>query len=244
MRILIVNKKTVLGFILSITIIIFFSTVYNGFQNEWDDTWMLLENPFVIQFSWRKVWFHMTHFYEGQFSPVNTLFYVFVYQLFGMKAWVFHLGCLAVHLLNGVLVYCFLEALISKLKRSYKMRRVHTYAGVVTLIFLIHPLQVESVAWISASKVLLYSFFTLCGLSMYLKYINSGKSWLLVGVLICYLLGFASKEQAILFPVNLVLVDFFLGRLALNYFKWNVLKRRVVIEKVPFLLVAVFMYLF
>ncbi len=227
-----------------ITVIVFLHTFSNDFQYKWDDQWMLLEQPFVTDFSWYSMKFHFLNFYHGQYSPINTLFYSLIYSLFGLNAGAFHTACLIVHIANMLLVYAIIRTILKQEKTAWSAKRIKLYASIVTTLFAIHPLQVESVAWISASKVLLYALFCLAGISFYLRYINSGKgSWYIV-TLICYLLAFGSKEQAILFPLNLILIDWVMGRYKAFRLNKNFIPREKVLDKIPFFLLAGAMWYF
>jgi len=227
-----------------ITISVFFPTFFNDFQRSWDDQWMLLEQPYILDFSWMDLVYHFGSFYHGQYSPVNTVFYLIIYSLFGFNAAAFHAACLLIHTINVLLVSFVTRVIIEKIKPHWNERRIMVYAGLVSLLFAIHPLQVESVAWISASKIVLYAFFSLMGLLFYLRYLQTTKiSWYLA-VLLCYLLAFGTKEQAIIFPLNLILLDWVLGRYRPAPFNWRHITKDVFIEKMPFFLLAAAMWYF
>jgi len=106
----------------------------------------------------------------------------------------FHALSLIIHLGNVLLVYLLARKILS-IQQDFDKRSVLLYAGLTALIFGIHPLQVESVSWISASKVLLFSFLTLLGLLIYIRYLRTKNTLLLGGVMLAYLLAFGSKEQ-------------------------------------------------
>src|SRR5690606_35348685 len=109
---------------------------------------------------------------------------------------------LILHLANTLLVLLFIYLLTGG---NLLM------ASIVSLFFGIHPMHVESVAWISERKDVLYVFFFLAGLVTYLRFLHSGKkewqrlSWLL------FVLSCLSKGMAVVFPVVLLLVDYFVG---------------------------------
>ena len=67
------NFKYTPFLLILITIIVFFPTFSNDFQKGWDDTWQVLENPFVIDDSFDGLWYHFTNFYHGQYSPIKHL---------------------------------------------------------------------------------------------------------------------------------------------------------------------------
>lgn len=227
-----------------ITTIVFFHTFSNDFQYKWDDQWMLLEQPFVMDFSWYSMKFHFLNFYHGQYSPINTLFYSLIYSLFGLNAGAFHTACLIVHIINGLFVCAILRTLLKQVKTAWGIGRIELYALIVAVLFAIHPLQVESVAWISASKVLLYGLFCLAGIWCYLRYLHSEKGSWYIATIICYLLAFGSKEQAILFPLNLILIDWVMGRYKTFRLDRNFVSREEVFDKIPFFLLAGGMWYF
>ncbi|QTE22221.1 hypothetical protein [Polaribacter cellanae] len=219
-------------------LIVFLPTFFNKFQTGWDDTWQVLENPFVIDASFENIQYHFTDFYHGQYSPINTLVYIAVYELFGFNAIAFHTTFLLFHIFNVLLVFYILKDIIKKVKTKFSKKRIHLYALFIALIFAIHPMQVESVAWVSASKVIMYSFYLLLTLYSYIRYIRNKKFIWLAIIALLYALSFGSKEQAIILPLNLLLFDYVYGRF--KYLKLNIsiLKERVLLEKLPFLVMT------
>lgn len=230
--------------IIVIPLLVFSPSFFNDFQYKWDDQWMLLEQPFITGFSWYDLGLQFLYFYHGQYSPVNTLFYQVIYSLFGLNAAAFHAGCLVFHIINSLLVYSIIRIILRSMKPTWNSFRTDSYAGITALLFAIHPLQVESVAWISASKVVLYALFCLAGIWCYLLYLKSEKGSCYIGTVICYLLAFGSKEQAIIFPLNLVLLDWAMGKY--KAFQWNktIIAKKEVLNKVPFFLLAAGMWYF
>ena len=221
-----------------ITVIVFLPTFANGFQRGWDDTWQVLENPFVLDASLDNLMYHFTDFYRGQYSPINTLVYLAIYKLFGFSAMAFHATFLMFHIFNVWLVFYILKDIIATVKQEYNSKRIHLYAACIALIFAIHPMQVESVAWVSASKVIMYSFFFFAGTWCYIRYIHSTKVIWLVAVAILYALSFGSKEQAIILPLNLLVFDYIYGRFKPLKLHISLIKKRVLLEKLPFFVMA------
>ena len=220
-----------------VSIFAFFPTFFNSFQLDWDDTWQVLENPLLNDASMPDISYHFTHFWQMQYSPVNSFFYMVIDHYFGLDASAFHAFCLLIHWVSSILVFYFVRTLVQAKLFQAKNPKITVYAFFTALIFAIHPLQVESVAWVSASKVLLYGFFTLVALFSYLKYIQTSQwTWILVTFL-AYLLGFGSKEQAIILPLNLILFDYVFERYL--DFSWKkIFSSRVILEKTPFFLMA------
>ncbi|MDO5970765.1 hypothetical protein Q4Q35_13185 [Flavivirga aquimarina] len=218
-----------------LTILVFFPTFFNDFQTGWDDKWQVLENPFIVDHSFEQLRFHFSELYRGQYSPINTLLYIVLYELFGFNPMAFHAAFLIIHILNVLLVYSIIKAVIKQFKPELKIPRMQLYAGCISLIFAIHPLQVESVAWVSASKIILYAFFMLLAIWCYIKYIDSYKTLWLFLMAILYALSYGSKEQAIIMPLNLFAIDFIFGRYIYIKLNATLLRKRVFLEKLPFL---------
>ncbi|MCC5937152.1 MAG: hypothetical protein JJU34_07710 [Lunatimonas sp.] len=229
--------------LVGICTIAFLLTFFNGFQLAWDDTWQVLENPLIQDYSTHTILFHFTHFWQQQYSPVNSLFYCIIVWLFGIEPAAFHTACLFIHLANTILVFEITKKLVLQLLPHEANSKTIGYAFFTALIFAIHPLQVESVAWISASKILLYAFFALVALLCYIRYVQTSHFlWLAITVL-AYVLGFGSKEQAIILPLNLFLFDYIFGRFEGLTWK-NAMFSRVMLEKSAFLLLAMAFWYF
>ncbi len=219
--------------IIFIPCIAFFPILGNSFS-YWaaDDDWMLLQNPSVYNFDWDTIIGYFTTFYHGQYSPLNTLAYSIIYQFWGMDPFAYHLVSLIFHILNSILVYHFVRDLLNQ--ANHKILDARNYNSLIAfltaVLFSIHPMQVESVAWISASKIVFSTTLFLCAMIMYQSYVNRGKKKLYWTSLILFLLSFGFKEQVVVLPVCLLLIDYMLNR---NLFSAIVIK-----EKVPFFLVA------
>ncbi len=127
---------------------------------------------------------------------------------------------LILHLLNTALVFIFLYLLSG--------RRI--WAAVISALwFGIHPMHVESVAWISERKDVLYCFFFLLSCIAYLKYLETNRFLLLASCFFFFVLSCLSKAMAVPLPLVLILIDI-LHKRKINF--------KVVLEKAPFLIVA------
>jgi hypothetical protein len=195
-----------------------------------DDNWMLYNNYQVYSLSIENVWGYFSHFSNGQYSPVNTLAYGLINHAFGMKPFWFHLFSIFLHITNVLLVFTFIENLLRMYNESVpnmglSKNNNFAVAFFVAFLFGIHPMQVESVAWIGASKVLLYSLFFLLALINYLKYLESKKRKHLYFALLLFVVSFGAKEQTVIFPLCLVAIDYLLGR---NFTDKNVLSEKAI----------------
>lgn len=161
------------------------------------------------------------------------------YHLGGLDPWVYHLDSLLIHCLNTGLVFLLAIKLINLFRKSHEMETGKTKtdltaAFLASLLFGIHPLHVEPVAWITDRIDLLCGFFFLLSLIFYLSYVSQvpSKKWKYLATLVMFCMALSAKSMAISLPFILFLFDRWpLKRLKLN---WS----RVIIEKIPFLLLA------
>lgn len=210
------NKKITIAVIAGITLLAFLPVLTADFVN-WDDGDYSYENKFITSLFNPEIW---TKTVQGNYHPLTMFSMAINYAISGTSAWAYHLFNLLFHLINCVLVFRLIYLLSEK--NSF-------IAFVTALLFGIHPVHVESVAWVSERKDVLYALFFLLGLISYTKYVDSKskKQYLLTAVFM--LLSLLSKPAAVIFPVVLFSIDFLRSR------KWNV---SLVLEKVPFFLFA------
>src|SRR5206468_1940655 len=144
--------------IILISFIAFLPVLHNGFVNLDDDRY-ILNNPSLFSVNLKDIF---SRYVEGNYHPLTMLTYAIEYQLFGLNAQGYHVVNLMLHLLNVILVFYAVLYLSNKT----------IVALVAAMLFGIHPLHVESVAWASELKDLLYTFFFLAAYVCYLRYLN------------------------------------------------------------------------
>ena len=132
--------------------------------------------------------------------------------------------------MNTLLVYSFLKKIGAQLFGFPSLKNAQI-AFLAALLFSVSPVNLEAVAWVSASKVLLYALFYLLALLSYCKYIETGKQLFYYLTLILFVLSFGAKEQAVILPLGLLLMDYIYGR----DFKLKVTGY----EKAPFFVLAI-----
>ena len=187
---------------LMVTAILYFPSLRNGLTN-WDDEGYITNNPQIKQLSRESTAYHFKNYHMGNYHPLTMLSLSMDYKE-PLSAKSFHLTNYFLHLINVALVFLFV----------FLLTRHNIIAFISTLLFALHPMHVESVAWASERKDVLYAAFFLGALCAYLKFLTNDKNktkwYLLVSFLfICSLL---SKGQAVVLPLILVLIDFFAGR--------------------------------
>ena len=129
------NSNLFLIGILLLTVIVFSGVVTDFFLNIDDDVYFT-KNPFIKSLSFDNLKLIFTKPYGGNYHPLTTILSAIEYSWFGMKAKPFHAVSLFVHLLNTVLVYLF----------AGKFSKRTGFKIIVTALFAIHPMHLESVA--------------------------------------------------------------------------------------------------
>jgi tetratricopeptide (TPR) repeat protein len=204
--------------IVAVTYIAFSPSMQDDFTN-WDDLDYVLDNSMVRSDS-IPLGEVFSRPVSLNYHPLTILSLAWNYQAGKLDPWGYHLVNVVLHLLNTFMVFFF----------AYSLTKRNLFiAAVVSLFWGIHPMHVESVTWISERKDVLYVFFFLAGLLSYLRYRQrNGIGWYLLS-LAAFVLSCLSKGMAVVFPVVLVLIDYYQGIKP---------ARRTIIEKVPFFLIA------
>lgn len=195
----------------------------------WDDEWMVLTNPYLTKYDLGSLFEVVFTSFQGQYSPVNSLMYIAIIALFGFNPLIFHLVCLTIHIFNMFLVYRFIAKLVSiKYHEKYTELQVLMISALVALLFGISPLQIEAVSWISASKILLFSFFFLLSCIYFLKFTRNFSKYQYWLSLMFFILAIGSKEQAVVLPIILTII--------VLYIKAN---RKYYIWIIPFFIISI-----
>jgi len=191
----------------------------NGFVT-WDDGSLITENPLIRSLSPSSIFGAFTSYDPELYVPLTILSYQFNYLVAGLHPFIYHFTNLALHILNvfGVVWVVFLLC-----KRK-------SVAIAVGLLFAVHPLNTEAVAWASARKDVLATVFFLLTIGWYVRFLRTGAQRYRFWSVMAFLLALLSKVTVILTPVMLLLIDWYEGRS---------LDREAVKEKWPHLLLAV-----
>src|SRR5437867_2765781 len=223
------------------TLAAFLPALQNQFVN-WDDKDNFLDNPHYRGLGWTHLrWMWTTHL--GHYIPLTWMTLGLDYLLWGMNPVGYHLTNLLLHAANAVVFFFVVRRLLA---RALPSPSEHGYAlavssGVAALVFAIHPLRVESVAWVTERRDVLSGLFYLVAILLYLRACERGARgrgwyWLSVAVFGCALL---SKSMVVNLPVVLLILDVYpLRRLGGAVGWWSAPARRVYVEKIPFVLLA------
>ena len=207
------------------TFIAYMQVLKYGFITSFDDTEYLTSN-WNIKAGLTKesiVWAFSTS-YASNWHPVTWLSHMLDYEFYGLEPFGHHLTSLLFHIINTLLLFGVLLKMTGALWRS----------GLVAVLFALHPLNVESVAWVSERKNVLSTFFLLLTLWAYVRYVDkkNARNYLLVVLFLA--LGLMSKPMLVTLPFVLLLLDFW----PLKRFG-EVRPARLIFEKVPLFILLI-----
>ncbi|MBI5234367.1 MAG: hypothetical protein HY880_08430, partial [Deltaproteobacteria bacterium] len=211
-----IDKKREIGSITPMLIIFIVSSVVylnilpNGFIH--DDNNQIVENPWLRDFRnlpaifFSSVWSFLEE--KGQsnyYRPVMHLVYMADYTIFGLKPWGWHLTSLVINSLNSVMVF----VVTLKLLRE-KAANAAIPAAAGALLFAVHPVHTEAVAWAAGIPELTFAFFYLVSFYLYIQYRDTQRVVFLISSAISFFLSTLSKEPALTLPFALAAYDIFL----------------------------------
>ena len=206
------KRSLVLCLLLALTIVVLYNPVAHFQFVNFDDDRYVTDNPHVIRgLSWGTVSWALTSTEESNWHPLTWLSHALDCQLFHLNPAGHHYVNLLFHMANVLLLFLLLQKATGYTWRSF----------MVAALFGVHPLNVESVAWIAERKNVLCAFFLLLTLASYGWYVRSpnAKRYLLVTFL--FVLGLMSKPMVITLPFVLLLLDYWpMGRVN----RWQVQK--------------------
>jgi hypothetical protein len=202
------------------TIVLYSSDLHLGFFGV-DDPDYVVKNPWIRSISAENINHILGNPYFANYSPVHLFSYMFDYAIGGQNAFAFHLSS---NIWAGVVAgFVFLTALALTQNKWVSVA--------ASILFIVHPVHVEAVAWISSRKDLVATAFALPSFLAYLRYRNGGKGarkWYLFSLLL-FLVAVAGKLSVATFPAVFLAYDFFIEKRPFA---------RSIVDKIPFLIAA------
>jgi protein O-mannosyl-transferase len=190
-----------------------------GFIN-WDDPEYVTANPHIRSLSWSTLRWAFTTFDASNWHPLTWLSLALDYRLWGLDPRGYHLTSLSLHVANAVLLLLVLHSLTGALWRS----------AAVAALFGVHPMHVESVAWVAERKDVLCAFFLLLAIGAYVRWVRAPGWRTYAIVVLSAILALLSKPMAVTLPAMLLLLDWW----PLRRLSW-----KTVAEKIPLVALAV-----
>jgi len=210
--------KYILG-ALVLTLIAFIPAFTSDFVN-WDDDYNLANNNNTALLNWDNIVHIFSQPVIGNYNPLPILTFAIERKFFGLDPTAYHVNNIILHLICVFLAYRIFRGLNLSALAS----------GLGALLFGIHPMRVESVAWVTERKDVLFGVFFLAALWYYIQYVRTGYTkkyfYFALGLFAFSLLA---KIQAVSLPLAMLLVDYYFNR---------PLKLNLVLEKWMFFLLS------
>src|SRR5215510_12471339 len=229
-----------------VTAVAYLPTLANGFVN-FDDIENFINNRAYRGLGWTQLHWMFTTWNLGGLIPLTWITLGFDYVIWGMDPAGYHLTSLVLHLLGSLVFYFILLRLLRIVLEPSEGNRAALRLGALVgaLLFSVHPLRVESVAWITERRDVLSGLFTFLSVLAYLRAWDARtgerleRRWYLAS-LAFFAGALLSKAMAVTLPAVLVLLDIYpLGRLrAYSPGGLRALARNLLVEKLPFGLLA------
>ena len=217
-------------FLFAIVWIVFAKTLHYDFLNYDDDHYVYANPKITNGLTLAGIQWAFTHVQVGNWHPLTTMSHMLDCQVYGLEPWGHHLTNVLLHGLAAILLFFALQKLTtgnkssgtvaalyerrpeeSKVSSAVIDRRYSFWASAfVAALFAIHPLRVESVAWISERKDVLSGVFFMLTLLAYARYAQSERfsiGWYL-SVLVLFALGLMCKPTLVTLPFILLLLDY------------------------------------
>jgi len=221
--------------------ITFLPALNNAFV--WDDDFNLVDNTHFRGFTGSHLAWMFTTFHDGNYHPLCWVTFGLDYVLWSLDPFGFHLTHLILHLFNGLACYLLILKLLEAAGAGEKRTSDHVAWGALfgAMFFMVHPLRVETVAWLSTRGDLVCGLFYMTCLT---AYINRAQAkvpavryrWYILS-LVCFGLSLLSRAWGITLPVVLLILDWYpLGRFTRPMNRGAVLK--LITEKIPYVLMA------
>jgi Tfp pilus assembly protein PilF len=203
--------------------------IFNNLLTNWDDRIYILDNPYIKTISFENIKNIFTCYYTGNYHPFTLISLAIDFKLSGIHPWAYQLTNLLLHLGNTILVFCLLNSLL-RLNNS-DANNFKIIPIIAAALFGLHTLNVESVAWVSERKNVLYTFFFLVSLIIYIRYIKSLSIKSFILSIVLFLFSLLSKGMALPLSICIIGIDYYARR--------NLLSKRVICEKIPFLALSI-----
>ena len=218
------KNRSLLSFLVCLSLaaavfLIYGQTLGHDFINLDDDTYVT-QNPEVNRgLSFQGIGWAFTHCWSFNWHPLTWISHMADCQLYGFHPGGHHLTNLLLHAVVAILLFLVLQAMTGAPWRS----------AFVAALFAVHPLRVESVAWVAERKDLLSGLFFMLTLAAYLRYVRRPPSWQnYLLVVCCFALGLMAKQSIVTLPFLLLLLDYW----PLRRFP---LRASLLLEKLPLL---------
>ncbi|MBF0487512.1 MAG: tetratricopeptide repeat protein [Nitrospirae bacterium] len=222
-------------FLLSATIVAYYPVLHNDFVS-FDDYKYTTGNPSIKDgLTVEGIKWAFGTFYFSNWHPIAWISHMADVSFYGFGARGHHLTSLSIHAINGVLLFFMLYSITSAVQINRTL-----LCAFVAALFAVHPLNVESVAWVAERKNVLCAFFWFTTLMAYARYVSGQTLMRYLFVLFLFSMALMSKPMAVTLPFTLLLIDYWpLGRFKTGQTVINKYPvAGLIAEKIPFFLLS------
>lgn len=200
--------KHQLSFCILFTVLLYARLVFNDFV-YYDDDVLIINNEFIKNLNVQTFLSSFGFSKIVHYHPLVYISYSVEYLLFGLNPAYYHLTNILLHAVNVYLLFLVL-----------KKADINQHVSMLTVLFFaFHPLHVESVAWVTERKDLLYTLFYFGAIILHISYSQNKHKKYYIGSLFLFSLSCLSKSMAVTLPIVLALIDFYMKRDAKKSFK-------------------------
>ncbi len=200
---------------------VFGQTLHHQFIN-YDDPLYVLQNPHIYNgVSWQSIAWAFTHIHSQNWHPLTSISHMLDCQIFGVQPGWHHFVNVLLHSIVAILLFLLLARMTNAIWPS----------AFVAAVFAIHPLRVESVAWIAERKDVLSGVFFLLTLICYARYVRKPSAARYLTMSILFAGGLMSKPMLVTTPLVLLLLDYW----PLARSTW----KKLIVEKIPLVALAI-----
>jgi tetratricopeptide (TPR) repeat protein len=225
--------QRVLPLIIFTAVFVCFLSALDGQFLNWDDDINFLDNQGFRGLDWVQLRWMWTETLMGHYIPITWMSLGLNYTLGGMNPWGYHLGNVLIHAMNAVVLYFVVRRLLIAGGFSSGFPLLWS-ASFAALVFGVHPLRAESVAWVTERRDVLSGLFFLLAVLAYLMSLDAGarRGWRFASIAV-FGAALLCKAQAVPLPVALLILDVYpLRRPARE--GW----RRLLVEKLPYFVLS------
>ena len=206
-------------FLVTATLAVYWQITNHEFVNYDDETYITKNLHVQTGLAFESIKWAFTSFHAGNWHPVTWLSHMLDIELYGLNPMGHHWASLQIHLINTLLLFFVLQKMTGALWQS----------AFVAALFALHPINVESVAWVAERKNVLSTFFWMLTMLAYVHYTTRPSLYRYLLTLLFLMLGLMAKPMLVTLPFVLLLLDYWPLERLRNQSPFN-----LILEKIPF----------
>ena len=192
------RKTIICGLLMAAILLVYYRVINHEFVNYDDDLYVTQNVNVQKGITWEGIKWAFSFNNVVYLHPLTWLSHMLDVQIYGMRSGWHHLTSLLFHLANTMLLFWVFNRMTGAAWRS----------GVVAILFAIHPINVESVAWVAERKSVLSTFFWMLTILSYIRYVERPGSMRYLLILLVFFLGLMAKPMLVTLPFVLLLLDY------------------------------------